>query len=247
MNTQAAVATPQSEKMLSRKEGSVGYVIFNNPERHNAVSLDMWQAAGEMLDDFPQDNNIKAVVVTGNGGQAFVSGADISRFEKERSSEDAVAHYNKVVEKSYAAFHEFPKPVIAMIRGYCIGGGMGLGTRCDSRIATEGSKFAVPAAKLGLGYAYPGLKRLVDVVGPSFAMEIFYTARQFTAAEAQTMGLVNRVVADGELESYVKNYADTIAGNAPLTIRAVKAVVSEMVKDESRSEERRVGKECRSR
>ena len=128
------------------------------------------------------------------------------------------------MEKSYAAFHEFPKPTIAMIRGYCIGGGMGLATCCDLRICTEGSKFAVPAAKLGLGYAYPGLKRLVDVVGPSFAMEIFYTARQFTAAEALAMGLVNRVVPDGELESYVKDYADTIAGNAPLTIKAVKAV-----------------------
>src|SRR3954454_7572995 len=237
--SQAAVATPPSEKMLSRKDGSVGYVIFNNPERHNAVSLDMWQAAGEMIDDFREDNNIKVVVVAGSGGKAFVSGADISRFEKERSDEEAVARYNKVVEKSYAAFHEFPKPVIAMIRGYCIGGGMGLATCCDIRIATEGSKFAVPAAKLGLGYAYPGLKRLVDVVGPSFAMEIFYTARQFTAAEALGMGLVNRVVPDGELESYVTNYAETIAGNAPLTIKAVKAVVSEMMKDEKTSDLKR--------
>ena len=232
--TQAAVATPQAEKMLSRKEGSVGYVTFNNPERHNAVSLDMWQAAGEMLDDFRSDNNIKVVVVTGNGGKAFVSGADISRFEKERSNEEAVAKYNTVVEKSYAAFHEFPKPTIAMIRGYCIGGGMGLATCSDISIATEKSTFAVPAAKLGLGYGYSGLKRLVDVVGPSFSMEIFYTARQFTAAEALTMGLVNRVVPDGELESYVQNYADMIAGNAPLTIKAVKAVVSEMMKDEGK-------------
>ena len=231
--SQAAVATPQAEKMLSRKEGSIGYVIFNNPERHNAVSLDMWRAAGEMLDDFRNDDNIKVVVVTGAGGKAFVSGADISRFEKERSSEETVKRYNAIVDKSYRAFHEFPKPTIAMIRGYCIGGGMGLATCCDIRIATEKSTFAVPAAKLGLGYGYSGLKRLVDVVGPSFAMEIFYTARQFTAAEAVTMGLVNRVVPDGELESYVKNYAEIIAGNAPLTIKAVKAVVSEMMKDES--------------
>jgi enoyl-CoA hydratase/carnithine racemase len=231
---QSAPIVPQTDKMLSKKEGSIGYVIFNNPERHNAVSLDMWAAAGQMLDDFRNDNNIKVVVVTGAGGKAFVSGADISRFAQERSSEDAVAHYNKVVETSYAAFHEFPKPVIAMIRGYCIGGGMGLATCCDIRIATEGSKFAVPAAKLGLGYGYSGLKRLVDVVGASFAMEIFYTARQFTAAEALTMGLVNRVVPDGELESYVRNYAEIIAGNAPLTIKAVKAVVSEMMKDETK-------------
>ena len=232
--TQAATLSPPSEKMLSRKEGRVGYVIFNNPERHNAVSLDMWEAAGKMLGDFRDDNNIAVVVVTGAGGKAFVSGADISRFEKERSSEEAVARYNAIVDKSYKAFHEFPKPTIAMIRGYCIGGGMGLATCCDLRICTEGSKFAVPAAKLGLGYGYSGLKRLVDVVGPSFAMEIFYTARQFTAAEALAMGLVNRVIPDEELESYVKGYADTIAGNAPLTIKAVKAVVSEMMKDESK-------------
>ncbi len=226
----------QTDKMLSRKEGRVGYVIFNNPERHNAVSLDMWQAAGAMLEDFANDPNITVVVVTGAGGKAFVSGADISKFDKERSSEEAVAHYNAVVERSYAAFHEFPKPTIAMIRGYCIGGGMGLATCCDVRIATEGSKFAVPAAKLGLGYAYPGLKRLVDIVGPSFAMEIFYTARQFTAAEAKDMGLLNRILpdAEGELEKYVKDYADMIAGNAPLTIRAAKVTVAEIMKEDSR-------------
>jgi enoyl-CoA hydratase len=229
----------QTDKMLSRKEGRVGYLIFNNPERHNAVSLDMWAAAGKMLEDFQNDNNITVVVVTGAGGKAFVSGADISRFEKERSNEEAVARYNATVEKSCAAFHEFPKPTIAMIRGYCIGGGVGLATCCDIRICTEGAKFAVPAAKLGLGYGYLGLKRLVDVVGPSFAMEIFYTARQFSAAEALAMGLVNRVVPDGDLESYVKTYADTIGENAPLTIRAVKATISEIRKDESKRDVKR--------
>lgn len=229
----------QTDKMLSRKEGRVGYVIFANPERHNAVSLEMWAAAEKMLEDFGNDNNITVVVVTGAGGKAFVSGADISRFEKERANEEAVARYNATVEKSCAAFHEFPKPTIAMIRGYCIGGGVGLATCCDIRICTEGSKFAVPAAKLGLGYGYLGLKRLVDVVGPSFAMEIFYTARQFSAAEALTMGLVNRVVPDGELESYVKTYADTIGENAPLTIRAVKATIMEIRKDESKRDVKR--------
>ena len=137
MSTRPPSPRRRPKKCSPARKGSVGYVIFNNPERHNAVSLDMWQAAGEMLDDFRNDNNIKVVVVTGAGGKAFVSGADISRFEKERSNEEAVAHYNEVVEKSYAAFHEFPKPIIAMIRGYCIGGGMGLATCCDIRIATE--------------------------------------------------------------------------------------------------------------
>jgi enoyl-CoA hydratase/carnithine racemase len=196
----------------------------------------MWEAAIGILDDYRNDPEIFVVVVTGAGGKAFVSGADISKFEKERSDEASVKRYSGIVEQSYAAFHEFPKPTIAMIRGYCIGGGMGLATCCDLRIATEGSKFGVPAAKLGLGYAYPGLKRLVDIVGPSFAMEIFYTARQFTAAEAQTMGLVNRIVPDapGELEKYVKDYADLIAGNAPLTIKAAKATVAEVVKEDGK-------------
>jgi enoyl-CoA hydratase/carnithine racemase len=120
-----------------------------------------------------------------------------------------------------------------MIRGYCIGGGVGTALACDLRIAAEGSKFGVPAAKLGLGYAYDGIKRLVDLVGPANAREIFYTARQFTAEEALQMGLVNRVVPDGELEAYVDNYCKTIAGNAPLTIRAAKVAVREAVKPES--------------
>ena len=228
-----------TEKLLARKEGRTGIVTFNNPERHNAMSLDMWEATVHHLNEYAKDPEVRVLVLTGAGGKAFVSGADISKFEDERSSTEGIARYNAAVERGYATVHGFPKPTIAMIRGYCIGGGMGLATCCDIRIATEGSKFAVPAAKLGLGYAYPGLKRLVDVVGPSFAMEIFYTARQFTAAEALAMGLVNRVVPDGELESYVKSYADMIAGNAPLTIKAVKAVVSEMMKDESKRDLKR--------
>ena len=224
----------QEQKIIGRREGAVGHLVFNNPAKLNAVSLDMWEAAVAILDEYRNDKDISVVVVTGAGGKAFVSGADISKFEKERSDEASVARYGQTVEASYNAFHTFPKPTIAMIRGYCIGGGMGLATCCDLRIATEDSKFGVPAAKLGLGYGYPGLKRLVDIVGPSFAMEIFYTARQFTAAEAVTMGLVNRVVADAELEKYVSDYAAVIAGNAPLTIKAVKATVGEIMKEDSK-------------
>jgi len=119
-----------------------------------------------------------------------------------------------------------------MIRGYCIGGGVGLALCCDLRICSDNSKFGVPAAKLGLGYGFKGIKKLVDVVGPSFAKEIFFTARQFTAAEALTMGLVNRVLPEGELEKYVKDYAETISGNAPMTVNSVKYIVGETVKPE---------------
>jgi len=224
----------QTDKMLSRKEGGVGYLTFNNPERHNAVSLEMWEAASGILADFAADKAIRVVVLTGAGGKAFVSGADISKFESERSSKEAVDRYNVAVDKANTAVYEFPKPTIAMIRGYCLGGGVGLALCCDLRICSDNSKFGVPAAKLGLGYGFTGIKKLVDVVGPSFAKEIFYTARQFTASEALTMGLVNRMLPEAELEKYVKGYADTISGNAPMTVDAVKFIVGEAVKPESK-------------
>jgi enoyl-CoA hydratase len=223
----------QTDKMLSRKDGRVGTLIFNNPERHNAVSLDMWDATARILEDFAKDDEIRVVVVTGAGGKAFVSGADISKFGDERSNEAAVTHYNTVVEKAYTTIHEFPKPTIAMIRGYCIGGGLGLAVSCDLRICSDVSRFALPAAKLGLGYGYPGIRRFVDVVGASFTKEIFMTARQFSAAEAQQMSLVNRVLPDADVEAFVMDYAATIAANAPLTVNAVKAIVGEVTKDES--------------
>jgi enoyl-CoA hydratase/carnithine racemase len=224
----------QTDKMLSRKEGSVGYMIFNNPERHNAVSLEMWDAASRIMSDFAQDDAIRVVVITGAGGKAFVSGADISKFENERSNEEQQARYNEIVAKANDSLYSFPKPTIAMIRGYCIGGGLGLAVCCDLRICSDNSKFAIPAAKLGLGYGYTGIKRLADLVGPSFAKEIFFTARQFDAAEAQTMGLVNRVLPADQLETYVKGYAETIGGNAPLTVNAVKFIANQTVADEGK-------------
>ena len=226
------VAT-KTDKMLSRKDGGVGYLIFNNPERHNAVSLEMWEAASDILADFAADKLIRVVVLTGAGGKAFVSGADISKFESERASKEAIDRYNETVDRANTVVFEFPKPTIAMIRGYCIGGGVGLALCCDLRICSDNSKFGVPAAKLGLGYGFKGIKKLVDVVGPSYAKEIFFTARQFTGAEALQMGLVNRVLPDAEVEKYVKDYAETIGGNAPLTVNSVKYIVGEAVKSAS--------------
>jgi enoyl-CoA hydratase len=223
-----------TDKMRSRKDGHVGYVIFNNPERRNAVSLDMWEATARILDGFDKDNEVRVVVLTGAGDKAFVSGADISRFEDERANEEAIVRYNQTVERANAAVYDYPKPTIAMIRGYCIGGGLGLALCCDLRICSDDSRFAVPAAKLGLGYPFHGLKKLVDVVGPSFAKEIFYTARQFDAEEARVMGLVNRVVPAAELEAHVKTYAQMIGENAPLTIATTKFTIGEVVKDESK-------------
>lgn len=222
-----------TDKIIARREGRVGYLIFNNPERHNAVSLEMWSKAADILESFGRDGNIGVVVLTGAGGKAFVSGADISKFEEERGSKEAVERYASAVDRAYNAVHDLPKPTIAMIRGYCVGGGLGLAANCDIRIASHHARFAMPAAKLGLGYGLPGVKRFVEIMGPSFTKEMFFTARQFDAEEARMMGFANRVVPDGEIESYVKDYAQMIAANAPLTIASVKFIVGELSKNES--------------
>lgn len=220
-----------TDKMLASVQGRVGILTFNNPEKHNAVSFDMWEAAETILDRFQSDPDVRVVVLTGAGGKAFVSGADISKFESERASEEAVQRYNAIVEKVYSRIYAFPKPTIAMIRGYCIGGGLNLAICCDMRYATEASKFALPAAKLGLGYGYPGLRRYVETFGPVATKEIFFTARQFTSAEAMRWGMLNEIVADGELETRVFAVAEGIADNAPLTIATIKHCTTEILKN----------------
>src|SRR5437588_4547269 len=223
----------RSDKMLARKDGRVGTMIFNNPERHNAVSLEMWEAAAKILDDFAADEEIRVVVLTGAGGKAFVSGADISKFEDERATREAVERYNAAVEKVYSGVAALPKPTIAMIQGYCLGGGLNLAVCCDLRFCSEGSRFGLPAAKLGLGYRYAGLKRFIDTIGPAYTKDIFFSARQFSAAEALAMGLVNGVLPDSELASFVDRYAQGVAANAPLTVQAIKQISLEVLKPES--------------
>ncbi len=222
-----------TDKLIARKDGAIGWVIFNNPEKRNAMSMAMTQAMGAALDDYARDPAIRVVILKGAGDKAFVSGADISEFKDRRSTAEAMAEYNQASDRAAQALRECPKPTIAMIRGYCMGGGMGTAVGCDLRIASDDSRFGVPAAKLGVGYRYARLKQLEAVVGPSFTMEIFYTGRQFSALEALQMGLINRMMPAAELETYVLGYANTIAGNAPLTIAAVKRSVVEMMKDES--------------
>ena len=227
----------QTDRMIAQKDGGIGWITFNNPARHNAVSLPMWQGLFDAVSAFAEDPDVRVIVLKGAGEKAFVSGADISEFEEKRSSEETIAAYNAVSHRATATLHNVNKPTIAMIRGYCVGGGVAVALSCDMRIAAEGSTFAVPAAKLGLGYEFDGVRKLVDVVGPSFAREIFYTARQFSAQEAVTMGLVNRLVPVDGLESYVRDYAGTIAANAPLTVGSIKTLVAQALKDESERDE----------
>ncbi|HEY5898972.1 MAG TPA: enoyl-CoA hydratase [Burkholderiales bacterium] len=217
-----------TEQILARKDGAIGWLVFNNPERRNAVSLEMWQAIPEVLAGFESDAAIRAVVLAGAGDKAFASGADISQFEKERATAEQVARYDEIGQKAQARLKECDKPTIAMIRGYCLGGGLNIASLCDLRIAADDARFGIPAAKMGLGYRAGSMKQLVDLVGPAYAREIMITARQFSAAEAHQMGLVHRVVAVAELERATREYCDMIAANAPLTMRAAKRIIREV-------------------
>lgn len=231
MNHPAAPIQTLTDKLIAKREGAIGWVIFNNPERHNATSYEMWQSLPVVLETYVNDPEIRVIAFKGTGEKAFSAGADISQFKEKRTSAEAVKEYNAAADAANRALRECAKPTIAMIRGYCIGGGTAVAVGCDIRIAADDARFGVPAAKLGLGYRFEGIRRLASIVGPSFTAEIFFTARQFTAQEALQMGLVNHVVPTGELESYTLDYINTITVNAPLTIAAVKRSLIELQRD----------------
>lgn len=217
-------------KMLAQVGDGVGWMTFNNPARRNAVSLEMWKAIPRILEHFVKDPAIRVIAVTGAGDRAFVSGADISEFEKVRNTPEDVVEYERIAGLASTALKEAGKPTVAVIRGWCIGGGLATALNCDLRFAADSAKFGVPAGRLGLGYAMPGVKTLVDLVGPSFAKEIFYTARHFSATEALTMGLINRAVPEAALDEFVAGQFATIAENAPMTLHTLKRTVAALAK-----------------
>jgi enoyl-CoA hydratase len=219
-------------RIESRKDGALGWIIFSNPARLNAVSVAMWEAIPRVLEEFAADGAIRCVVLGGAGERAFVSGADISQFEAQRSGPEAVQRYEELAEGAQAKLAAFEKPTVAMVRGYCLGAGLNIANVCDLRIAADDARFGIPAARMGLGYRASSMKSLVDVVGIARAKEIMLTARQFTAAEAQEMGLVHRVVPVAELESRTREYCEAIAANAPLTMRAAKRIIREVTQAE---------------
>lgn len=222
-----------TDKILTQTEDGIARIIINHPEKRNAMSLEMWDAIDAAVTRFEADSRLRALILSGAGGKAFASGADISKFESERASQEAVAHYDATTQRVFDRIESFPKPTIAQIDGFCVGGGLALALSCDLRICGEGAQFAIPAAKLGLGYGYSGIKRLVDLVGPSFAKEIFFTARRFDAQEARRMGLVNRVVGDEAVAQTALDTAYMIAENAPMTVASVKFLIGQSGLSES--------------
>jgi len=219
----------ETRGLLMEKDGAIGWITFNNPERRNAVSQEMWQLMPEVVGELAADDAIRVVILRGAGDRAFVAGADISQFKERRRNMADEEEYRRISGRGHDALATLSKPLLAMIHGYCVGGGVSIAITCDMRIAADDARFGIPAARLGLGYHYHGMEKLMKLVGPSVTKEIFFTARtDWTAQDALRMGLVNQVVPKAELLTFTRDYAHTIARNAPLTIRSAKATVEQL-------------------
>jgi enoyl-CoA hydratase len=218
-------------KLLADIDQGIGLITFNQPEKLNAMSVAMWDGLAQILDAFETDRNVRVVVLTGAGPRAFVSGADISQFDQQRGSAEAQIEYDRLTGAGRAKLAAFPKPIIARIRGFCLGGGLGIAMQADIRIAAVDSEFGIPAARLGIAYGFDVTRKLVDLVGPAHAAMLLLTGNRIDAKEAERIGLINRVVEDQDLSDIVIELARTMADNAPLSVRLGKMVIAETLKD----------------
>ncbi len=219
---------------LQRGAAGVAWLVLRNPGRLNAVRLEMWQAIPALVAELAADPTVRVVVMRGHGSEAFASGADISEFETQRGDAASAAAYEQTTARAFEALVGLERPLLAMLQGVCIGGGLALAACADLRVAADDTQLALPAARLGLGYHFSGVERLVGLLGPSATCELFFTARRYTAEEALRIGLVNQVVAKADLETFTTGYATTIAENAPLTLRAAKRAIVESQRDPAR-------------
>lgn len=221
-----------SGKLLVERDGPIGYVVLDNPARRNAISANMWRALPAALTELGADPTVRCIVLRGAGDVAFAAGADISEFENNRADAAGARSYEAATAAAHHALESTPKPVIAQIRGFCIGGGLAVALSCDLRYCADDSQFAIPAARLGLGYGIHGHRRLVATVGQAAAREIMFSARRYDATAARDLGLVNRVLPVAELDTYVRALAMDLAANAPLTQAAAKAAINAVIAEQ---------------
>jgi enoyl-CoA hydratase len=229
-----------TDKLRVEVDGGIGLLTFDDPATRNSLSAEVRAALPAALDALAADDGVRVVVVTGAGGKAFVSGANIAEFAEQRTTPEARRAYDEAAAATGRSWAALEKPIIAMIRGYCIGGGLITALQADIRIASDDSRFGIPAARLGLGYGMGGVQALLEVVGHARAAEMLFSARRLTAAEAHQAGLVNRVVSPDDLEGEVMALAQDIAANAPLTVRACKVALREARRDPDRRNRARV-------
>ena len=219
------------EPLLVRHEAPLGWLILNRPRVRNALNLRTWQAIAEGMAELSADDAVRVIIMRGVTPEAFIAGADISEFPAMRSDAEQARKYRDAPAAAISSLIESRKPVIAMISGVCIGGGVQVALSCDIRIAARGTRMGVPAARLGLAYPLDGVNALAQTVGPANARDILLSARLFDADEALHMGLVNRVVDPDDLEANVRDYATKMATNAPLTMAAAKVAIRESLRD----------------
>jgi enoyl-CoA hydratase len=219
------------QTVLVRREPPLGWLVLNRPQVRNALNLATWRAIAEGVAALEAEPDVRVIVMRGVGPEAFISGADISEFTELRSNAEKAKAYRDWPNRAIGALINSTRPIIAMIGGVCVGGGVQVALSCDIRIAARGTRFGIPAARLGLAYPLDGVQSLVDTVGPANAREILLSARLFDAEEALEMGLVHKLVEADELEAFVRRYAEQMGRNAPLTMAAAKACIREAVKD----------------
>ncbi|MFF7710361.1 enoyl-CoA hydratase [Pseudomonas sp. NPDC007930] len=225
--------TSNCPQLTAATSAPLGWMTFNDPAKHNAISMAMAQAVPPVMQAFDADPNVRVVVLRGAGERAFAAGSNISAFGNVRNDAAQNRHYHEINEAAYNAVYACSKPTVAMINGYCIGGGLDFATSCDIRICSEHSRFAIPAVRLGLGYGYQGQVRMNRIVGPMHGRDIFFSGRQYSAQEALAMGLVHEVVPAEHLQARVEQYAAAIAQNAPMTLKALKQGFIELERDEA--------------
>lgn len=211
--------------------GEIALLYFNNPDKHNAMTLSMWQETTKAFQEFHQRKDIKVIIMAGAGQRAFVSGADISEFKDKRNNTEAAREYALISDATRAAMMKIQKPLIAMIQGYCFGAGLDIAMRADIRIASTNAIFSIPAAKLGIAYGLESIRLLTSLVGPARAKDILFTAKRINSSQAQDMGLINESIRPEELYEHTLDYAKKVAQLAPLTHRASKAVVNAFVQN----------------
>ena len=215
--------TLDTDRLLAYIEDGVGWMVFNNPDRLNAVNFAMKQAIPAIVEAFAADDEVRVVVITGAGDRAFVSGADVTEFGELRSTPEAIRVYDEVTNRMWDSLCGLQKPLIALIRGFALGGGVETALRADMRIAAENAMFGIPAVKIGLGFSFDNTEELLRVIGPTHTADLLLTGRRMNAGEALAIGLVNRVVPLDEIDQVVRDLAMEIAANAPLAVGLVKA------------------------
>jgi enoyl-CoA hydratase/carnithine racemase len=220
-----------TDKILFEQRGHVAYVTLNNPAKHNAISLSMFDRIQELMRTLADDSSVRIVVLRGAGDKAFAAGADISEFATKRSTPEEIESYVSRSEPGYASVYKFPKPTIAMIQGWCVGGGLAMAAACDLRICNDVAKFCNPTAKVAVGWGASGIKRVLDIIGPTYTKEMVFTGQNYTAQQAERMGFVNAIFPAAEFEKAAEAYIEKIASLAPLSVSSVKQIVRELLKD----------------